>query len=174
MLILCQFSDSATYPRTLTKIKAINPAEIIIPGSIHDSVKLYNEVEESVPLANVQRVQRKYFSDNKGLHLVRHLCVEELQSVELQFRNKFYSLAAANALIKFLEHSQGINFPPKSVKVEYQVPESSTIIDPETAEQIELMNCLVQKKSAKSLFAVMNQCSTPGGVRLLRSNLFQV
>jgi hypothetical protein len=32
VLVLCQFSDSATYPRTLTKLLSINPAEILVPG----------------------------------------------------------------------------------------------------------------------------------------------
>jgi hypothetical protein len=32
VLVLCQFSDSATYPRTLTKLLAINPTQILIPG----------------------------------------------------------------------------------------------------------------------------------------------
>jgi len=32
VLVLCQFSDSATYPRTLTKLLAINPTQILLPG----------------------------------------------------------------------------------------------------------------------------------------------
>jgi hypothetical protein len=32
VLVLCQFSDSATYPRTLTKLLAVNPTQILIPG----------------------------------------------------------------------------------------------------------------------------------------------
>ena len=32
VLVVCQFSDSATYPRTLTKLLAINPTEILVPG----------------------------------------------------------------------------------------------------------------------------------------------
>ncbi len=32
VLVLCQFSDSATYPRTLTKLLAINPTQILVPG----------------------------------------------------------------------------------------------------------------------------------------------
>ena len=64
-------------------------------------------------------------------------------------------------------------FARKSLRVEYQVVEQSTIIDPATAEHIELMSSLGQSKSKLSLFGVLNHCSTQGGVRLLRSNLFQ-
>ena len=64
-------------------------------------------------------------------------------------------------------------FARKSLRVDYQVAEKSTIIDPATAEHIELMTSLGQSKSKLSLFGVLNHCNTQGGVRLLRSNLFQ-
>ena len=51
--------------------------------------------------------------------------------------------------------------------------EQATVIDPATAEHIELMCSLGQRESKLSLFGVLNHCSTPGGVRLLRCGLFQ-
>ena len=50
--------------------------------------------------------------------------------------------------------------------------EQATVIDPATAEHIELMCSLGQRKSKLSLFGVLNHCSTPGGVRLLKCGLF--
>ena len=46
------------------------------------------------------------------------------------------------------------------MRVEYQVAEQSTIIDPATAEHIELMSSLGHNKSKLSLFGVLNHCST--------------
>jgi DNA mismatch repair ATPase MutS len=43
-----------------------------------------------------------------------------------------------------------------------QVADKSTVIDPQTAEHIELMTCLGDKKSKLSLFGVMNHCLTKG------------
>ena len=61
----------------------------------------------------------------------------------------------------------------KTLKVEYQVAEKSTIIDPCTADHLELLSSRGQKKSKVTLFELLNQCSSEAGVRLLRSNLFQ-
>ena len=61
----------------------------------------------------------------------------------------------------------------KTLKVEYQVAEKSTIIDPVTADHLELLAPRGQKKSKVTLFGLLNQCSSEAGVRLLRSNLFQ-
>ena len=176
VLILCQFSDSPTYPRTLNKLQAINPAQILIPGFGQEGPsgsKLYDDLDINLPLADIVNVQRKYFSESKGLHAIKSVCAPEFSSVELQFHNKFYCLAAASSLLKYLEYSENVIFMPKSLKVEYQVSGNSTIIDPETAEHIELINCLVKRKNHLSLFNLMNKCSTAGGTRLLRANLFQ-
>ena len=51
--------------------------------------------------------------------------------------------------------------------------EKSTIIDPATADHIELLASLGARTSKLSLFGILNKCSTPSGVRLLRSNLYQ-
>ena len=51
--------------------------------------------------------------------------------------------------------------------------ERSTIIDPATADHIELLASLGARTSKLSLFGILNKCSTPSGVRLLRSNLYQ-
>ena len=51
----------------------------------------------------------------------------------------------------------------RSPRVEFQTAEQCTIIDPETAEHIELMNSLGDRKSKLSLFGCLNKCLTRGG-----------
>ena len=43
----------------------------------------------------------------------------------------------------------------------------------ETAKHVELLFNINNPKSKNSLFGIMNNCSTLGGIQLLRSNLFQ-
>ena len=59
------------------------------------------------------------------------------------------------------------------MKIEYQVAEKSSIIDPATAENVELLASLGPRKSKLSLFGLLNKCSSFTGIRLLRSNLYQ-
>ena len=59
------------------------------------------------------------------------------------------------------------------MKIEYQVAEKSSSIDPATAENVELLASLGPRKSKLSLFGLLNRCSSFTGIRLLRSNLYQ-
>ena len=101
-LILCQFSDTKTYPRTITKLLTINPSIVLVPDS--NNVKLYDDIADKLPLAKVLKVQRKYFSESRGLQMIQHLIVPQYSSVEMQFHNKYYCLAAANALLKVVTY----------------------------------------------------------------------
>jgi DNA mismatch repair ATPase MutS len=91
--------------------------------------------------------------------------------MELQFYNKCYRLAAANALVVNVELTNSLMLAKKTLRVEYKLAEQTTIIDNATAEHIKLMNCLGQ--SRLSLLGVLIHCSTQGDAWLLRSNLFQ-
>ena len=103
MLMLCQFSDSPTYPRTLTKLLSINPAHIITPDTGTTGVKLYDDISQHLQMANVVPVQRRHFNESKGLQVINQLLLPDFASVELLFQNKFNCLAAANAPIKYVE-----------------------------------------------------------------------
>ena len=66
-LILCQFSDTRTYVRTLTKIAALNPADILIPNDVNhfgndaEGNRLYESIVDKFPTSNVTQIHRKYF-----------------------------------------------------------------------------------------------------------------
>lgn len=96
-LVLCQFSDSRTYVRTLTKLSLFAPSEILIPvtgaadpGSVS---KLYSDITEYCPNATITQLQKKYFNEFRGLQTVKHLCSPEYVSVELQLHHKYYRQA---------------------------------------------------------------------------------
>lgn len=101
-LIICQFSDTKTYPSTMTKLLGINPSVILLPDTFGKSVKLYDDIATKFAGAAIQRVHRRHYSESKGLHLLRHLICPDFSSVEMQFYNKYFCLAAANSLLKVL------------------------------------------------------------------------
>ena len=180
LLILCQFSDSTTYPLTLTKLMSLNPCHVLYAASIQDpimgastGVKLYDDIGTKLSNANLTPVHRRYFNEAKGLLAVKQVMMKEVSSLELQFHNKYYCLAAANALLKYIECHLNHGFNRASLKIEYQAADQVTVIDPATAEHIELMSSLGPEKNKLSLFGIMNHCRTKGGVKLLRSNVFQ-
>ncbi len=118
-LVLCQVSDSRTYVRTLTKIAIFNPAEIIVPNGITSmsndpsQSKLYEDIKDRFPRSSITQVHRKYFSDSRGLQMIKHLVVPEYASVELQLRHKYYALSAASCLLKYVEFVENTLYAPK-------------------------------------------------------------
>ena len=95
-----QFSDTKTYPSTITKLLSLNPSVVLVPDTGHKSVKLFDDIAAKLPSAAVQRLHRKYFNESRGLQTIKQLMVAECSSVEMQFHNKYYCLAAANSLLK--------------------------------------------------------------------------
>ena len=75
--------------------------------------KLYSDVAGKFPGASIIEVHRKYFSETRGLQMVKHLCALEYSSVELQLRHKYYALAAAACLLKYVEFIENIIYAPK-------------------------------------------------------------
>ena len=99
-LVICQFSDTKTYPSTITKLLGLNPSVILLPETFGKCVKLYDDIATKFAGAAVQKVHRKHYNESKGLQLLRHLICPDFSSVEMQFHNKYYCLAAANSLLK--------------------------------------------------------------------------
>ena len=108
-LVICQFSDTKTYPSTMTKLLGINPGVILLPDTFGKCVKLYDDITTKFSAATVQRVQRKHYNESKGLQLIKHLICPDYSSVEMQFHNKYYCLAAANSLLKVQCHITNSN-----------------------------------------------------------------
>ncbi|XP_046389737.1 mutS protein homolog 4-like [Ischnura elegans] len=194
-LIMCQISDGQTYLNTLTKLHLFTPMEILVPNTFCDGKtpsKVFSVIREQCPRINIVCVQRRHFNDAQGRKLVNLLCAPEYASVELLLSHKFYALSAAAALLKYVEYIQNLIFAPKSLKVEYQGSQNTTVIDVDTALRLELVASLFghagegkvwgRKKgisgggaseSKPSLLNILNHCYTVGGLRLLRASILQ-
>jgi DNA mismatch repair protein MSH4 len=93
--------------------------------------------------------------------------------VEMEVATKYYCLATAAALLKYVEFIQNAVYAPNSLKITYQGPDQTTMIDVVTAKNLELLGNIRDPASMHSLFGVLNYTKTPGGARLLRSNILQ-
>ncbi|KAJ1530742.1 hypothetical protein ONE63_005597 [Megalurothrips usitatus] len=173
-LILCQLSDGQTYANALMKISVFRPVEILVPHTFVDTNqpnKLYNLLEEKFAFVSMTKVQRRLFRDSEGLEKVQSLCLPEYSSCQLILKDRFYALAAAAALLKYVEFVQNVIFAAHSLKVEYQGAHHGTIIDVKTATNLELILNQQSNNTTHSLVGIMDHCCTHGGSRLLRASL---
>ncbi|XP_065646680.1 mutS protein homolog 4 isoform X6 [Hydra vulgaris] len=175
-LIISQFSDGPTYVKILCKLQIIQPVEIIMPNTSYENGKmtqLFQVISEQFPYVTLTTVQRKYFNESKGLQYIRQLCVPEFNTVEMDVQSKYYCLATAAALLKYVEFIQNVVFAPASLKITYKGGEKTALIDMTAARHLELVHNLRNPKSKQSLYGVLNYTKTAGGARLLRSNILQ-
>nr|CAB3264029.1 mutS protein homolog 4-like [Phallusia mammillata] len=138
-----------------------------------NAAPVYKIVNENFPGSNITTIQRHYFNDHNGLDFIKRLVIEENNSVVMAVKSKYYCLAAASALIKYVEFIENMVYAQESLRVVFQGGERTTMIDAGTSSILELVVNLENLKSSHSLFSVLNRTKTPGGTRLLRSNILQ-
>ncbi|XP_061221031.1 mutS protein homolog 4 isoform X2 [Neopsephotus bourkii] len=175
-VILSQFSDNTTYAKVITKLKILTPLEIIMSNTACDAgntTKLFSLITEHFKNVTFTTVQRKYFNETKGLEYVEQLCASEFSTIFMEVQSKYYCLAAAAALLKYVEFIQNSVYAPKSLKVRFQGSEKTAMIDSSSAQNLELVINNRDSRNGHTLFGVLNFTKTPGGSRRLRSNILE-
>ncbi|KAL3990697.1 MutS domain V family protein [Acanthocheilonema viteae] len=178
-LHLWQFIDSASYARLRIQFQIQEPVEVIVPEMFMDKSNSMNAVLELIrstyPEVEITMINRRYFNDLKGIELLKQLSSSESSNITSEVYEKYYCMAAAAALIKYVEYIQNVLFAQNSLKVTYLIAEKSCFIDVNTMRNVEVVERihLKQKTLGRSLFSALNTCLTSGGVRLLRSSLLQ-
>ncbi|KAK6113039.1 MutS domain V family protein [Brugia pahangi] len=178
-LHLWQFIDSASYARLRIQFQIQEPVEVIVPETFVEKANSMNPVLELIrstyPEVEITMINRRFFNDLKGIELLKQLSSSESSNITPEVYKKYYCMAAAAALIKYVECIQNILFAQNSLKVTYLFEEKSCFIDVNTMRNVEVVERihLKQKTLGRSLFSVLNTCLTSGGVRLLRSSLLQ-
>ncbi|KAM6262316.1 mutS protein homolog 4 isoform 2-T2 [Porphyrio hochstetteri] len=175
-VILSQFADNTTYAKVITKLKILTPLEIIMSNTACDAgntTKLFSLITEHFKNVAFTTVQRKYFNETKGLEYIEQLCASEFSTIFMEVQSKYYCLAAAAALLKYVEFIQNSVYAPKSLKVRFQGSEKTAMIDSSSAQNLELVINNRDSRNGHTLFGVLNYTKTPGGSRKLRSNILE-
>ncbi|KAF5303174.1 hypothetical protein FQA39_LY10087 [Lamprigera yunnana] len=177
-LIVCQISDTQNYINTLTKINVMNPTEIIVPLTFVEtctSNRLIEKIKDHFKSVKITGVNRSTFDKNVGLQYVKQLCVTNMNSVLLILQHRYYALAAAAALLSYVETKLCVIYAKESIKIEYQESEGCTIIDVATADKLELVASArpAMKKKYSCLFDILNYCYTKIGALMLRAIILQ-
>ncbi|KAM3871478.1 mutS protein homolog 4 [Diretmus argenteus] len=175
-LEMSQFADTGTYAKVITKLHNLEPLEILMPDTASEKgkgTKLFNLITENFQGVAFSAIQRKYFNERKGLEYIQQLCAPEFNTVLMEVQAKYYCLAAAAALLKYLEFIQNSIYAPKSLKVIFKGSEQTAMIDSASAANLELVVNNRDHRSEHTLLGVLNYTKTPGGGRRLRSNILE-
>ncbi|XP_077189415.1 mutS protein homolog 4 isoform X2 [Paroedura picta] len=175
-VVLSQFADNTTYAKVITKLRILTPLEIIMSNTAYDTgnaTKLFSLITENFKNVTLTTVQRKYFSETKGLEYIEQLCTPEFSTVLMEVQSKYYCLAAVAAVLKYVEFIQNSVYAPKSLKIRFHGSERTAMIDSTSALNLELITNNRDPRNGHTLFGILNHTKTPGGSRRLRSNILE-
>jgi len=75
--------------------------------------------------------------------------------------------------LKYIEFQLNKTFKPHTLRIVYDPPEGSMLIDVSTIHSLELIRNIQNPNSKACLFGLLNNTLTPMGARILRSNILQ-
>lgn len=177
-LILCQLSDDMWYSGTIIKIQMLNPVEILLPNTFFNAKlnnsKLLTILRSTFPTVDFKETPRKHFHDFEALDRIERISATNIDDVKIALENKYYALAACNALLSYVGIAYYLNFAAKSLKVIYESRYASMTIDMETSKRLELVATLSPTNTKKTcLYSLMDQCMTRIGKRSLRARILE-
>ncbi|RSH87218.1 MutS protein msh4 [Saitozyma podzolica] len=182
-----KIADDNNFHRTIHHLTNYAPERILVPetllmSAIHDLKErkgrtggdLVQVLEDEFGV-HCEPVIRALWKREAGLEFIQTLGAEDplKASTVMQAADKYYSLCATAALLKWVQTKRGIIFTPNSLRISYTTLEGVMFIDPETARNLELVANSATHKSTNTLFGLLNTCFTPMGSRLLRANILQ-
>ncbi|KAL1952427.1 hypothetical protein VTO73DRAFT_1576 [Trametes versicolor] len=185
---LIQLADCPTYVKTLHQMHIHSPAMILVPDTFfspadismpaggnksHSTSLLVQCITDEFEGVPIEPVMRRYWNENAGLEFVNQLTIDddERAATLVAVSNKYYALSAASALFKHTELRLNTRYVANSLLIRYTQVEGTMLIDSGTARNLELVGNMSTRKSAHSLFGLLNHTFTPMGARLLRVNI---
>ncbi|KAJ7054753.1 muts domain V-domain-containing protein [Mycena amicta] len=179
-VMLVQLADCQTYVKTLHQMHLHSPALVLVPDTFLSAdgttptCVLVEYIFEEFPGVAIEPVGRRYWNEGGGLEFISQLCVEddERAGTLLAATTKYYALSAACALFKYAELKLNTRFAAASLRIRYVPVDGTMMIDPETVRNLELVgNMSFGKRSAHSLYGLVNYTFTSMAARLLRVNI---
>ncbi|KPM34986.1 MutS 4 [Neonectria ditissima] len=176
-VVLSQICDNQSYVKTIHKIQMSAPSHILFMSTAcapSAPSTLCSLVQELVPEAQVDGLDRSAWSETEGLEYIQSLAFkDDIEPLKVATHGKFYAISSFAAAMKFIHHKFSINFVPHSLRIQYRPSEDTMMIDISAIQSLEIMQNLRNPKSKECLFGLLNHTSTPMGSRMLRSNILQ-
>ncbi|GMN31146.1 hypothetical protein TIFTF001_003124 [Ficus carica] len=183
-LHLSQYIEtSSSYQNTKTLIHFYEPMVIIVaPNKLapEGMVGVSELVDRFYSSVKKVVMSRSCFDDTKGAVLIKSLAAKEPSALGLDtyYKQYYLCLAAAAAIIKWIEAERGLIVTNHSLLVTFNGSFDHMNIDATSVQNLEIIEPLHStlwgtSNKKRSLFDMLKTTKTIGGTRLLRANLLQ-
>jgi DNA mismatch repair protein MSH4 len=173
--VLSQFCDSQFYVKTIHKIHVYRPSTIlVVKPSSNTQSNLFSIIEDVITDAAIHSLDRRYWSETAGSNSIQSVAFrEDLEAIKMAIQGNFFATSSFAAVISFIELESQLTILSNSLRIRFQPPEHSMMIDVSSIYALELIQNLQNVKSKHCLFGLLNETITPMGSRMLRSNILQ-
>uniref|UniRef100_A0A0K0G0Z1 MutS protein homolog him-14 (inferred by orthology to a C. elegans protein) n=1 Tax=Strongyloides venezuelensis TaxID=75913 RepID=A0A0K0G0Z1_STRVS len=183
-LNLCQFIDTPTFEILKIRLSMLDPLEVLLCDPTEDTgshTDVIIEIAKDVCSGpEIMAISRKFFDDVKGTRLIESVASPEASNIDKTTMKQYLCISAAYCLITYLEQILNLSYAAESMQVLYECLKDRCMIDLQTCKNLNVIKDLKEKATgnknmviSKTLFSVLNTCSTDGGEKTLRSNLLQ-
>jgi len=98
--VLCQISDSQTYPKTEHKLFVFQPTEILFMNTAaQPESKLYSIIKANLPHIRVTVIDRKYWVETIGVEYIYQLALkQDLEALKVSVEGNYYAICCFAAV----------------------------------------------------------------------------
>ncbi|KEG09828.1 mismatch repair protein MSH4 [Trypanosoma grayi] len=117
-IIITQYGDSVAFTKTLSFVFSRNPVEVLVPETVVDG-KFVQTLLRHFREITFTGVPRRSFDEAQGAHRLLELMSTDDACLEVGNTDRYLCVAAANALIQFMELTYNYTLLPHTVRVQY-------------------------------------------------------
>jgi DNA mismatch repair protein MSH4 len=101
-VILSQICDNQSYVKTIHKIQMMGPSRILFMSTAcppHGSSTLFTLVQEHIPEAQLDAMDRSAWSEMAGMDYIKDLAFEsDIEPIKVAIQGKYYATASFSAV----------------------------------------------------------------------------
>jgi DNA mismatch repair protein MSH4 len=190
---LTQFNDSPSFSKAVEFLHNVQPIELLLPSTASTGRLATTLADSFDDVCTVSSLQRRLFNDVRGGQRLAELMANDAAMDVIQDSDKYLCLAAAGAVLSYLETSRHCVFVPRTLRVTYAALSQYVEMQRQAYSALHLLSpfegsswggkkAMEVASSAESggstaaattLVDALDSTKTAMGRRLLRANLLQ-
>jgi DNA mismatch repair ATPase MutS len=137
---LLQYADTASFFKTTSLLHARNPVEVLVPATVVDTEFVQILLQQHSTHMTFTSVQRCFYHAEAGVQRLSQLKSSQEAALCIEDTDRYLCVAAANALVLYMEHVNDMQLLPGSVRVRAEVLEHFAEISRTTARALQIVS----------------------------------
>ncbi|CBZ33922.1 mis-match repair protein, putative [Leishmania donovani] len=136
---LFQYGDTATFFKTASLLHTRNPVEVLVPSTAVDSELVQTVLRQHGAHMTFTSVQRCFYNAEEGVQRLSQLKSSAEASLCIEDTDRYLCVAAANAVVLYMEHVNDMHLLPGSVRVRAEALEHYMEVSRTTARVLQII-----------------------------------